>query len=92
MNGTAIITIVISILVLLATTGGLFWKISKNGSSHRGRIYERMDEIKEGNKKEFVFENVCTERHKRTDETMARIESKQDKMDEKIQILLNRHS
>jgi len=69
---------IIATIVLTITGGGiaLMLNIGNDADRKRARIYERLDEVKEANKKEFVQTQLCEEKHKRTDETLNRIETK----------------
>ncbi len=53
---------------------------SRSEASKRQRIYERMDDIKKSNEQTYVRKDVCELQHKYTNEALARIESKVDKL------------
>ena len=54
----------------------IIMKESQNRENSISRVYQRFDAIKEVNKKEFTLQQVCDEKHKRTDEALNRIETK----------------
>ena len=58
--------------------GTLVWRLSKDGEAKRGRIYQRLDEIKRVAKQEFTMKDVCVERHQNIADKMDSAASKMD--------------
>lgn len=67
-------------LAIITAVGGVIWKMSsefKNLSdtldAKRARIYERIDEVKAGNKAEFTNKEVCAVLHRQIDGKLTEI-------------------
>ena len=99
MSGIENLTIIGSAVTMTGIISGFIWKVSrsvderlnrylKDGEDKRARIYERFDEYKETGKKDFVLTQVCSEVHKRTDETMKRIEASLEDVQNDIKKIL----
>jgi len=57
------------------TTLAFMWKLSFDEEGKRGRLYKRIDELKETNRKEFSSKEICTLLHKQIADDLTEIKT-----------------